>query len=158
MHTTLDTTLNNGQLQYYLHDDFDAFRFELAGSLSGAGVESLYHAWRTALSVIKDRIIIIDITFVGKADESGRSLLRLWRKKGARIIARSPESRALAAAIGEAIPDVSAVESKKSWLAVAFAGILAGANKMACRARTGELKNNDLSSISPSKTVECRVP
>ena len=108
--------MNSEQLQYYLHDDFDAFRFELAGSLSGSGVESIYQAWRTALSVITNRKLVVDITFVNKADEQGRSLLRLWRRKGARIVARSPESQALAADIsGEAIPE-PANSSRESWL------------------------------------------
>jgi hypothetical protein len=42
------------QLQYYVHDERNAFRLELAGSLTGRGVQSVYQAWQTALSIIGD--------------------------------------------------------------------------------------------------------
>lgn len=86
-------------LQYYMHDDPDAFRMELAGSLTLATADSVYHAWRTALSTLNGRRAVVDITFVDRADERGRDLLKLWHKSGVRIIARSPESRALASGI-----------------------------------------------------------
>jgi hypothetical protein len=101
-------------LEYYLHDEWDAFRFELAGSLSGEGAQSIYQAWRTALSIVDDRPVIFDITFVVEADERGRALLLLWHQSDARIIAASPKSRALAEPIlGEALP---APPAKQSWL------------------------------------------
>lgn len=86
-------------LEYYMHDDPDAFRMELAGSLTLATAESAYQAWRTALSTLGGRLAFVDITFVDRADERGRNLLRLWHNSGARIVARSPESRALASGI-----------------------------------------------------------
>jgi hypothetical protein len=86
-------------LQYYLHDEPDAFRLELSGSLSGDGARSVYQAWRTALSIIGRRPVIVDITYVADADERGRTLLRLWRRRQARIIAGSSQSRALAASV-----------------------------------------------------------
>lgn len=89
--------MRNQPLQYYIHDDFDALRFELAGSLSGSGAQSIQYAWKTALSIIGDRPLIVDITFVQDADEHGRLLLDLWRRSGARIIAASPKSRSIAA-------------------------------------------------------------
>ena len=42
----------NQALQYYLHDEPDAFRLELSGSLSGDDARSVYQASRTALSII----------------------------------------------------------------------------------------------------------
>lgn len=99
----------NQELRYYLHDDPDAFRLELAGSLSGESAESVHHAWRTALSTLKQRAAIVDITFVREADDRGQGLLRLWHQSGARIVARSRASRALAEGIvGEPIPTPSA--------------------------------------------------
>jgi hypothetical protein len=48
---------------------------------------------------------IVDITFVTSADERGRALLLAWHQSGARIIARSSESPALAEDIvGEELP------------------------------------------------------
>jgi hypothetical protein len=37
-------------LEYYLHDEWDAFRFELAGSLNGDGAQSVYHGTRLSQS------------------------------------------------------------------------------------------------------------
>jgi hypothetical protein len=97
------------ELQYYLHDDPDAFRLELAGSFRGEAVERVYYAWRTALSILRNRTVIVDITFLRTVDEQGRALLRLWHRTGARIVARSEVSRALAEDIvGETIPTPSA--------------------------------------------------
>jgi hypothetical protein len=90
------TQMKTQTLGYYLHDEWDAFRLELVGSLSGDGAQSVYQAWRTALSIVGDRPVIFDISFVVEADERGRALRLLWHQNGARIIAASPESRALA--------------------------------------------------------------
>jgi len=86
-------------LQYWLHDGSGPMRFKLAGSLSGNGAQSVRYAWQTALSVIGDRPLVIDITRVSDADDDGRALLLDWHQYGAKIIAESPKSRALAAAI-----------------------------------------------------------
>jgi hypothetical protein len=45
-------------LQYYMHDESDALRFELAGRLSNGGAQSVYQAWQTALSILGDRTAI----------------------------------------------------------------------------------------------------
>jgi hypothetical protein len=48
------------------------------------------------------------LTFLRTVDEQGRALLRLWHRTGARIVARSEVSRALAEDIvGEPIPTPS---------------------------------------------------
>jgi hypothetical protein len=105
--------MNNHGLQYYIHDESHALRFELAGSLSGEGAQSIYQAWQTALSIIGDRLLIFDITFVNEADERGRELLGLWHQNGAQLIAASPESHALAQLfLGEPAP---APPPKQSW-------------------------------------------
>jgi hypothetical protein len=106
--------MNSQRLQYYIHDESDVLRFELAGSLSGAGVESVYQAWHTSLSIIGNRPLIIDITFVIAADEHGCAMLDAWHRSGARITAASPESQALAEAVlGLPIP---MAPPKQSWL------------------------------------------
>ena len=74
-------------------------RFELAGGISGNGVQSVRYAWQTALSVMLDRPLAIDVTRVSDADNDVRALLLRWQQYGARIIAASPESRALAKAV-----------------------------------------------------------
>lgn len=106
--------MNSQQLQYYIHDESDALRFELAGSLSGIGVGSVYRAWQLSRSIIGNRPLIIDITFVVDADEHGHAVLDAWHRSGARIIAASPESQTLAEdVLGEPMP---AAHPKQSWL------------------------------------------
>jgi hypothetical protein len=105
--------MNNQELQYYIHDGSDQLRFELAGSLSKGGAQSVYQAWQTALSILGGRPLMIDVSFVTDADACGGALLALWHRNGARIIAASPESRALIAPIiGKAIP---APWHRQSW-------------------------------------------
>jgi hypothetical protein len=145
-------------LQYYIHDEPEALRFELSGSLSGAGAQSVYQAWRTALSILGVRPVIADITFVVEADESGRDVLLVWHRSGVRIIAASRESQALAEPIlGVRIP---APPAKAGWLRrsiaalfgdqAARAGILAPAESRpalsarAQRRRAESTADNDL--------------
>lgn len=107
--------MRDQNLQYYIHDESDAFRLELSGSLSGEGAQSVYQAWRTALSILGSRPVIVDITFVADADQRGRALLQLWHRRGARIIAASEQSRKLGESIvGEALP---AIPVQAGWLA-----------------------------------------
>jgi len=113
-HRTGHDLMNSQRLQYYIHDESDVLRFELAGSLSGAGLESVYRTWHKWLSIIGDRPLVIDITFVVDADEHGRAVLAAWHRSGARIIAASPESRALAQAVlGEPTP---VARPRQTWL------------------------------------------
>ena len=153
-------------LEYYLHDEWDAFRFELAGSLNGDGVQSVYHAWNTALSITGDRPVIFDITFVVEADESGRALLRLWHQSGARIIAASPESRALAEPIiGETLP---AQPVKQGWLQRLMASVLrcfdgsaaisAEAENQHHLSASTQNESDGFTAVNHSDHAECRVP
>jgi hypothetical protein len=108
-------------LQYYIHDESDAFRLELSGHLSGDGAQSVYQAWLTALSIIGARPVVVDVTYVDDADERGRSLLRLWRQHGARIVAESEDARRLAESVlGETLP---APSPKPGWFRRLFRGL-----------------------------------
>ena len=86
-------------LEYYLHDEPDVLRIEIVGDQSGAGVGSIEHAWRTATSVLAGRHIVVGLTAVAEADADGRGILLTWHRCGARIIARSMDSRTLAESI-----------------------------------------------------------
>jgi hypothetical protein len=160
------TQMKTQTLEYYLHDEWDAFRFELAGSLSGDGAQSVYQAWRTALSITGDRPVIFDISFVVEADERGRALPLLWQQNGARFIAASPESRALAEPIlGEALP---ASPAKQGWLRRLIALILGrltgsavistGADIRHSFSASARHKNDGFNAVSGSGRSECRVP
>jgi len=107
-------------LQYYMHDGPAAFRFELAGELNNEAARDLAQAWRTASSMIGDRALVVDITFVTSAGRDGRSLLARWYAEGAQLIARSKVSRALAEAIvGAPLPEFaspSIAGAVRTWL------------------------------------------
>jgi hypothetical protein len=87
------------KLKYYIHDEPDALRIEIAGDLSGAAVGSLESAWRTANSVLDRRQLIIGLSAFAEADDDGRGLLAKWHRSGARIIARTADSSLLAEGI-----------------------------------------------------------
>lgn len=95
-------------LEYFIHNDFDALRIEMAGTLSGAAARSAYEESITALRLWHQRRLIVDITYVDQADEMGRAVLRAWQQLRARIAAASPASRAIAAKIISAPPTESA--------------------------------------------------
>jgi hypothetical protein len=91
--------MNTQALRYYMHDGPAAFRFELAGDLDDKGARRLELDWRTASSVIGDRLFIVDITSVTSAAREARILLARWHASGARLIANSHSSRLLAQSI-----------------------------------------------------------
>jgi len=106
-------------LQYYMHDGPAAFRFELAGNLNNEAARDLDQAWRTASSMIGDRALVVDMTFVTGAERDGRSLLARWYADGAQLIARSKVSRALAEAIvGTPLPEFASASTGagRTWL------------------------------------------
>ena len=85
----------NRMLHYYMHDGPAAFRFELAGTLDVGDAARLEKEWRTASSVIGNRTLIIDLSFVTAIDEAARSLFQRWYAVGAQFAAKSPQSRKL---------------------------------------------------------------
>jgi hypothetical protein len=154
------------RLQYYMHDEPDAFRFELSGSLSGDGAESVYHAWRTALSIIGQRPLTIDMTYIADADDRGGALLVLWHQQGARIVAASDESRALAETIlGEPLPMTLTKPGLFQRLSALLCGHAVAAAEISAAAehRTHELapsleKNAGFTGFSETGRLERRVP
>ena len=109
--------MKNMALQYYMHDGPTAFRFELAGNLNDDGALRLDRDWRTVSSEIGGRRLIVDITFVTSAGERGRALINRWHREGARFVAGSKASRALAESIlGEPLPKSPAATPERTWL------------------------------------------
>jgi ABC-type transporter Mla MlaB component len=78
---------------YYMHDGSTAFSFELAGDLSDEGARELEQAWRTATSVIGEKELLIDLSYVSGIDEAGCELLNKWHAHGARLVVISPEAK-----------------------------------------------------------------
>jgi len=139
-------------LQYYMHDGPTAFRFELAGNLNNEAARDLDQAWRTASSMIGDRALVVDMTFVTGAEREGRSLLARWYAEGAQLIAKSKVSHALAEAIvGATLPEPASASrpgSMRTWLPfhTSFGGrklkltFLAAAMLLPVRAHAANLK------------------
>jgi hypothetical protein len=84
------------ELRFSIHTDIDAVTIQLAGSLSGVDVETVYQAWQDEAWNDALRPVIVDINMITEADEHGRALLVMMHRLGAQIIAKSPESSAIA--------------------------------------------------------------
>jgi hypothetical protein len=78
---------------YYMHDGSTAFSFELAGDLSYEGARELEQAWRTATSVIGEKDLLIDLSYVTGIDQAGNELLDKWHAHGASLVAISAEAK-----------------------------------------------------------------
>ena len=103
--------------RYYMHDGTAAFSFELAGRLSDDGALELQQTWQTASSMIGDRSLIVDLSYVTGVDAAGHKLLRGWHDRGAQLVAKSPEARALVESItGHAAGELSAIARHSTWL------------------------------------------
>jgi hypothetical protein len=88
-------------MRYYMHDGPAAFRFELAGDLDANDAARLEQDWETAASMVGNRTLIIDLSFVTGIAESVRSLFKRWYAAGAEFAASSKRSRELVESITE---------------------------------------------------------
>ena len=111
----LDTT--RSYFRYYMHDGATAFSFELAGRLSDDAARQLQEAWRTASSVVGERSLIVDLSYVNAIDQFGQDLLRDWHNQGAQLVANSPEAKALLQELtGQCVPMLPAPGRHSTWL------------------------------------------
>jgi hypothetical protein len=112
-------TTTNGDFRYYMHDGTTAFSFELAGRLSEDSARELQHTWRTASSLIGERTLIVDLSYVTGIDAGGQKLLRGWHDRGAQLVAKSQRARALVQSItGQSLGEISATARHSTWLPV----------------------------------------
>lgn len=65
-----------GSLKFYLHDNSDAFRFQLIGQFTASSVTELNGCWRTARPSVAGRKIRLDLRGLTDADEAARDWLR----------------------------------------------------------------------------------
>lgn len=100
-------------LRFFTHSDTSAVRIELAGSLCGVDVEAAYEAWQREAwnDVLKP--VTVDITLITDADEQGLALLVVMHRFGAEIIAKSPQSSAIAQPL--LAHPVESVTSRPGW-------------------------------------------
>jgi len=136
------------RLQYFIHDDFDAMRMEISGSLLGAAAQKAFDTWRRATAMAGRRQLIVDISYVTEADEKGRAVLREWQRRDAHIIATSSTSRDVLDSIAPPTAGTSAsAEAGRSASAevnqrnAENAGLLGHANWNAMCVSDGERRN-----------------
>ena len=91
--------LTANPLLYFIHHDPDALRMEMSGCLTGRAAQEAYEDWRSETWVPPGLPFVVDISYVTSADETGRAVLTAWRSHGARIVASSSASRAIAHSI-----------------------------------------------------------
>ena len=84
-------TPERARLRYYIHDGSSMFRFKLSGPLAGQDALELEQCWRTALSVIGSKDFVVDVSELTTVDDAGRELLDLWRRHGAKFVAKSEQ-------------------------------------------------------------------
>ncbi len=102
-----------GQMQIYLHDRPAVFQFVLKGQLAGDWVQNLEHAWDTARSILGAKDLVVDLSEISDADESGVALLARMRQAGARLTAaRPPKSEHFLASVGVITPRSSRARSR----------------------------------------------
>jgi hypothetical protein len=70
-------------LDYYIHDELEALRFEIRDPLAGHGVTSLDQAWRTGSSILNGRLLLIDLV---KVHEVGIHISHDGRQRRSRRI------------------------------------------------------------------------
>jgi hypothetical protein len=91
-------------LRYFIHDDFDAFRMEVSGSLVGSAAGAAYEAWRVARPLASRARLVVDISYVTQADEHGEAVLQAWLEQKVQIVALSPAALAIENSIPRAPP------------------------------------------------------
>ena len=102
------------RLRFSVHNDGEAVRLELGGSLTGADVETVYQAWQSEAWTEPFKPVILDITAITEAEKHGRALLVMMNRFGAEIIARSPESSAIVQPL--VTEPLASATSKPRWL------------------------------------------
>ena len=100
-------------MEMYLHDSIRTFQFVLRGELVGSHVLDLEHAWTTAKSVLAGKQLVVDVSGLTDADESGVNLLFRMRESGARLTtALPPKSEEFLRSLGLS---VAAPGGKRRW-------------------------------------------
>jgi hypothetical protein len=77
-------------MDLYQHDSAAMFRFVVRGELCGRAVQNLEQAWHTAMSTAAQKELVVDVSGITNADESGVELLSRMRESGARLTAALP--------------------------------------------------------------------
>ena len=86
-------------LDIYLHDGARSFTVVVTGTLTGSWARELEHSWRTAMSILDGKKLVLNIAGLTVVDEEGVRLLRLISRSGAGFITGSDSTDAIACEI-----------------------------------------------------------
>ena len=101
-------------MDLYQHDSPTVYRFVLRGGLTGASVQNLEQAWKTAMSITNKKETVVDISGVTDADASGVELLFRMREAGVRLNGALPlKSELLLRSMG--IPVAASGTRRGGW-------------------------------------------
>jgi ABC-type transporter Mla MlaB component len=88
-------------MEMFQHDSAKRFQFVLRGELAGNRVQDLEQAWTTAKSILNGKELVVDVSGITDADESGMDLLSRMRESGARLtVALPPKSEEFLRSLG----------------------------------------------------------
>jgi len=73
----------------YIHDEAARLRLRVTGDLDELAAKELASCWTTASSVLGSRKIVVDLTSLAEACESGRHLLGALHKEGVEFLTKS---------------------------------------------------------------------
>jgi hypothetical protein len=111
------STKRGNEFRYYMHDGPHALSFELAGELSDNAARELEQAWRAASSVIGNRSLIVDLSYVTHVDPGGQTVLRRWYDNGAQFVAKLSPARLIVESItGQGPESIAAAAPHQTWL------------------------------------------
>jgi len=79
-------------MEYYQHDGGTIFRFQLAGDLAGAVAMDLEHAWQTAMSIMRGRQLVLDVSGLTGVDSAGIQLIQRMFESGALVVSSEPSA------------------------------------------------------------------
>ena len=89
-------------LRITVHDDPQAFTFQLEGRLAGPWLRELEECWKSTLNQQRKPILRVDLTEVTYIDDAGKACLAAMHRQGAEFVAADCLTKAIVAEIIEA--------------------------------------------------------
>src|SRR5580704_15498527 len=74
-------------LRITIHDNLQAFTFQLEGRLAGPWLRELEECWNSAFNQQRKPILRVDLTEVTFIDDAGKACLAAMHRQGAELVA-----------------------------------------------------------------------
>jgi anti-anti-sigma regulatory factor len=89
-------------LRITVHDNSQAFTFQIEGRLAGPWLRELQECWQSTLASRPKPVLRIDLTGVTFIDAAGRACLAAMHRQGAEFVAADCLMKAVVAEISQA--------------------------------------------------------